>query len=78
MHIAWSALAQVLVVGLLAGAGLVVVFTIGVLGLSRAATVREADGRTDPIGYGLAGIAFLLVAAAVLYGIYLIVPQLHR
>jgi hypothetical protein len=77
VHIAWSSLAQVLVVGLLAGAGLVVAFTIGVLGLSRAASAREADGRTDPVGYGMAALAFLVVAAAVLYGIYLIVPQFH-
>lgn len=77
MHLAWGSLVQVLAVGLLAGAGLVVVFTIGVLGLSRAAAVREADGRTDPVGYGMAALAFLVVAAAVLYGIYLIVPQFH-
>ena len=78
MHIAWSSLAQVLLIGLIAGVGLVIVFTIGVLGLSRAATAREADGHSDPVGYGMAGVAFLVVAAAVLYGIYLIVPQFHR
>jgi hypothetical protein len=77
MHIAWGSLGQVLVVGLLAGAGLVVVFTIGILGLSRAETVRADNGRTDPVGYGIAGLAFLVCAAAVLYGIYLLVPQFH-
>ncbi len=77
MHIAWGSLGQVLMVGLLAGAGLVVIFTVGILGLSRAATVRADSGRTDPVGYGIAGLAFLVCAAAVLYGIYLLVPQFH-
>jgi len=42
----------------------------------RAETAR-AGGRTDPLGFGVAGLCFLAWPAAVLYGIYLIVPQLH-
>lgn len=76
MQIAWASLGQVLLVGLIAGAGSVTVFAVGVLGLSRAATAREA-GRTDVLGYGLAGLCFLVVIAVVLYGLYLIIPQLH-
>jgi hypothetical protein len=76
VHIAWHPLGQVLGVGLLVGAGLVIVFAVGVLGLSRAQVAREG-GRADPLGTGLAGLCFLVCAAAVLYGIYLIVPQFH-
>ncbi len=76
MHIAWHSLGQVLGVGLLVGAGAVIVFTLGVLGLSRVAVARD-NGRGDPLGLGAAGLCFLACAAAVAYGIYLIVPQFH-
>jgi hypothetical protein len=76
VQIAWGSLGQVLLVGLIAGAGGVTVFGIGVLGLSRAAVGREA-GRSDPVGFGVAGLCFLVCAAAVVYGIYLIIPQFH-
>jgi hypothetical protein len=76
MHIAWASLWQVFWVGLAVGAGAVVVFTFGVMGLSRVQVAREG-GRTDPVGYGLAGVCFLACAFAVGYGIYLIVPQFH-
>lgn len=76
MQIAWASLGQVLLIGLVAGAGTVTVFAVGVLGLSRAATARET-GHTDPVGYGVAGLCFLLCAAAVLYGLYLLIPQFH-
>ena len=76
MQIAWGSLGQVLLIGLIAGAGSVTVFAVGVLGLSRAATARDS-GRTDPLGYGLAALCFLLCAAVVLYGLYLLIPQFH-
>jgi hypothetical protein len=76
MHIAWHSLGQVLGVGLLVGAGAVTVFALGILGLNRVAVARDG-GRTDPVGIGVAGLCFLACAAAVGYGIYLIVPQFH-
>ncbi|HKS98305.1 MAG TPA: hypothetical protein VJT31_02145 [Rugosimonospora sp.] len=76
MQIAWHSLGQVLGVGLLVGAGAVIVFTLGVLGLNRVAVARE-DGRGDALGAGIAGVCFLACAAIVVYGIYLVVPQFH-
>jgi hypothetical protein len=76
VHIAWHSLGQVLGVALLVGAGAVIVFTLGVLGLNRVAVARDS-GRGDPLGIGIAGVCFLACAAVVVYGIYLIVPQFH-
>jgi hypothetical protein len=76
MHIAWRSLGEVLLVGLVAGAGLVILYTVAVVGLSRIAVARET-GHTDLWGAGLAAVCFLGCAAGVLYGIYLIVPQFH-
>lgn len=76
MNIAWHSLGLVLLVGLLAGAGTVIVFTGGVLGLSVAGSARER-GQGTALGYGVAALCFLLCALGVVYGIYLIVPQFH-
>ncbi|GAA5179800.1 hypothetical protein GCM10023322_10680 [Rugosimonospora acidiphila] len=76
MTIAWHSLGLVLAVGLLAGAGTVLVFTGGVLGLAMAEGSRERGGN-GLAGRGLAGVCFLLCALGVAYGIYLIVPQFH-
>ncbi|MEU6463813.1 hypothetical protein [Streptomyces sp. NPDC046976] len=75
MHIDWSALARVAAVSLGVTVAVVVVFTLGVLGLSRA-----ADRRTGPataLARAQAGLCFLACAVVVGYGIYLIVPRLH-
>jgi hypothetical protein len=76
MSISWHQLGLVLLVGLVAGAGTVLVFTGGVLGLSLAASSRER-GQSVAAGRGIAALCFLLCAVGVLYGIYLIVPQFH-
>ncbi|GIH14220.1 hypothetical protein [Rugosimonospora africana] len=76
MNIAWHSLGLVLLVGLLAGAGTVIVFTGGVLGLSLAGSARER-GQATSLGFGIAVLCFLLCAAGAIYGIYLIVPQFH-
>ncbi|MGW7522776.1 hypothetical protein [Streptomyces sp. NPDC054783] len=84
MHVDWSALGKVAAVSLGVTVAVVVVFTFGVLGLSRA----EADGaETDgaeagrsaaaTVGRLQAALCFLACAAVVAYGIYLIVPQFH-
>jgi hypothetical protein len=77
MHIDWASVGQVAVVGIGVAAGVVVIFTLGVVALSR----RETDiERGDHGALALTGAAlcFAACAAVVLYGIYLIVPQLHH
>jgi hypothetical protein len=93
MHIAWGDLGQVFLVGLIAGAGIVALFAVGVFGLSIAAKpAAEAhvdaagDGTgapAQPVGGGnSAGLAiaiacFVVCAAAVVYGLYIAIPRLH-
>lgn len=85
LHAVW----QVVLVGLLCGAGLPALFAVGLRALSmpgsrRALTV--ADGRTrttgagtdqvyggNPAGLATAAICFAVILAAVGYGVYLIV-----
>jgi hypothetical protein len=76
MHIDWAALGVVAVVSIAAS----VIFTIllaGGIRLVSAAKIKSNEGgsgtATFSLGYGLLGIAALLV----LFGIYLIVPQFH-
>ncbi|WBO63927.1 hypothetical protein [Streptomyces camelliae] len=74
MHVDWSALGRVAAVSLGVTVAVVVVFTFGVLGLSRAEDPRTDAGATGRLQ---AGLCFLACAAVVAYGIYLIVPQFH-
>jgi hypothetical protein len=80
----WGAFWKVAGVSLVFGLGLVVLFSLGVVGLSMArgktrdddpdsAVVRGGRG----VGSVLAGTCFVLCAAAVLYGLYLEIPQFH-
>lgn len=77
ISINWGDLAKVAEVSLAFTVGIVVVFALGVLGLSRVAAVRAGRTGSAPGGYALAGVAFAACAAAALYGIWLIVPQFH-
>jgi hypothetical protein len=76
-----SALWKILVFGLLAGAGLPALFAAGLYSLSlgpRRAKLAGADGGADSdvliggsvIGMVLAAIAFLIILAAIGWGIY--------
>ena len=74
---AFEALWQVLVAGILLGAGLPAVFALGVRALGTGRTLA-ADGATytsGPTSAGRAGSAvlFAVCVAAVLFGIFLIV-----
>ncbi|HEY7145075.1 MAG TPA: hypothetical protein VH637_12595 [Streptosporangiaceae bacterium] len=76
LHALW----QILVVGLLAGAGLPAVFAVGLRALSMPGRrARPAGPDSDhiyggnPAGAAVAGLCFALVLAAIGYGIYLIV-----
>jgi hypothetical protein len=68
MSIDWHALGTVLAVTLLSTVGLVGVFTLGILGLSR----RDAAGGTAVLSRTGAYVCFAACAAAVAYGIHLI------
>ncbi|MFG2893222.1 hypothetical protein [Streptomyces sp. NPDC048248] len=76
MNIEWAALGQVFGVSLVVTVGIVGLFTVGIVGTSRkpqqegAAAVASAPGAGARTG---AVASFALCAAAVAYGIYLIV-----
>ncbi|MFH8569879.1 hypothetical protein [Streptomyces sp. NPDC017993] len=76
MNIEWAALGQVFGVSLVVTVGIVGLFTVGIVGTSRkprqegGAAVASAPGVGARAG---AVVAFALCAAAVSYGIYLIV-----
>ncbi len=79
ISINWSDLAKVVEVSGAFAVGIVVVFALGAVGLSRVATAR-ADGAsttTRVSGYAIAGVAFATCAAATLYALYLLIPQFH-
>ncbi|MGW4976933.1 hypothetical protein [Streptomyces mirabilis] len=78
MHVDWTALGEVTAVSIAVTVGVVVVFALGVLGVSQVEAAREKDaGGTNALGFAQAGLCFLACAAVVAYGIYLIVPQFH-
>lgn len=76
----WAGLAKVAEVSFAFGVGIIAVFALGVLGLSRIETARTTDVR-DGVGrvggYLVAGLAFSACAAATGYGLYLLIPQFH-
>jgi hypothetical protein len=72
-----SALWKILVFGLLAGAGLPALFAIGLRALSmKGSRVQTAGADSDqmvggnPAGIAAAGFCFLVVLAAIAWGIY--------
>lgn len=79
MTIDWHALGTVLAVTLLSTVGLVGLFTLGVVGLAKresGAESRAQSGRASgaaALTRGGAYLCFAACAAAVAYGIYLIV-----
>lgn len=83
----YTALWEIVVVGLLAGAGLPAVFALGLRALGRPARGRGGvRGRADsdalvggnPAGIAVAALCFAVVLAAIGYGIYLIVASGHK
>ncbi|MFD8458211.1 hypothetical protein [Streptomyces antimycoticus] len=81
MSIDWAALGQVFGVSLVVTVGMVGVFTLGILGTSRKAAPEQGGAAAAAGGaVGASALArtgayacFALCAAAVAYGIYLIV-----
>jgi hypothetical protein len=76
----WSGLVRVAEVSLAFGVGIVAVFALGVLGISRVESARAtgASGTTKLGGFAVAGVAFLVCATAAVYGLYLLIPQFHN
>jgi hypothetical protein len=75
-----TALWQIIVVGLLAGAGLPALFAVGLVALNRpgprAATIGPHSDQVyagNTVGLAVAVVCFAVVLAAIGYGIYLIV-----
>lgn len=75
MDLNWSSLGEAVVISLGATVGVVIVFSLGV----RALASREGSGvdtdRPSALSKAGAGLCFLVCAAAVGYGLYLIIPQ---
>jgi hypothetical protein len=76
IQIHWSGLVKVAEVSLVFGLGVVAAFTLGVLALSRVETA-PAGSVQRRAGLATAAVAFACCAAAVLYGLYLLIPQFH-
>ncbi|MFD3436243.1 hypothetical protein ACFWU3_01905 [Streptomyces sp. NPDC058685] len=72
MSIDWAALGSVFGVSLVATVALVGLFTLGVVGLSKQKSA-SAQGGSAALARTGAYVCFALCAAAVTYGIYLIV-----
>jgi len=71
-----TALWKILVFGLIAGAGLPALFALGLLSLSKGGRARTAGADSDvlvggnPAGMLIAAVCFLIVLAAIGWGIY--------
>jgi hypothetical protein len=80
MSIHWAGLADVLLVGLIAGVGLVALFGVGVRLLAQAATVARPGagspaGRTVALFRALAYACFALCTAIAIYGLTLLLGK---
>jgi hypothetical protein len=85
----WGSIAEVFFVGFVAAVGLVVVYTLGLrlLGTGQPADAAgertqyseetPRSGTTPPAALTGAGLCFAVGAAAVLFGIWLTIPQFH-
>jgi hypothetical protein len=76
------ALWQIVVIGLLAGAGLPALFALGMRALAMPGKGRVRDSENEisggsPAGLAAAAACFLIILAAVGYGIYIIVRSGH-
>jgi len=77
LHALW----QIVVIGIIAGAGLPALFAVGLRALNTGATVTTGDTDTDtdqivggsPVGIAAAAVCFAIVLAGIGWGIYFIV-----
>jgi hypothetical protein len=76
-YIDFKVVGQVVAVGLLLGAGLPLVFAVGLRSLSTGATATGGDGTSfqatrNPLAMTVAAVCFAVVLAAIAFGIYII------
>jgi hypothetical protein len=79
----YKALWEIVVVGLLAGAGLPAIFALGMraLAIPGKSHVRTSDRELvggSPAGTAVAALCFLIVLGAIGYGIYIVVASGHK
>ncbi|MEU6280687.1 MULTISPECIES: hypothetical protein [unclassified Streptomyces] len=74
MKIDWAAIGSVFGVSLVVTVGLVTLFTLGVTGLARRERAA-AEGNSAALAVTGAYVCFAACAAAVAYGLYLIVGK---
>lgn len=68
-----NALLKMFYSSLIAGVGISVVFSVAILAAVRSSELRREHRTNAALGYGaLAGCAFLVSAAAVAYGVFLV------
>jgi hypothetical protein len=72
VKIDWAALGEVFGVSLVVVLGLVVLFSLGIRGLSFREAARTHGG-SGTVGVAIASVCFAACAAVVVFGIYLIV-----
>lgn len=78
MGIDWAALARVALISVAIAIGVVAMFAIGVHGVAKIDAGRDRAIRSLRVmGYFVAGAAHGICIVAVLYGLYLIIPQFH-
>jgi hypothetical protein len=76
MQIDWGAFGEVFLVSLGAAVGVIVVFAIGVALVStRAPAGGSGAAAPSPANRAAAGLCFLACAAAVAYGLYLVIHK---
>jgi hypothetical protein len=79
LHIDWIALGRVVAISTVVGIAIVSVFSIGILGLSRVDSAQDGAGQTRRnSGYLLVVTTHGLCIAAVIYGLYWLIPQFHH
>lgn len=75
-EIEWSKIVQVLWAAPLAGIGITILFSIGLLGSTRAAEASRAGNGGTATAYGvLAALAFVAFAAGVVFGVSVILNK---
>ena len=77
MHIDWGSLGEVALASLIFGVGLAVLFALGVSAMARRAVAIDDKRQPSVADTGVAALCFAACLAAVLYGLYLIIPQFH-
>ncbi|MFG1810540.1 hypothetical protein [Streptomyces sp. NPDC049040] len=76
MDVKWGSLGEVALVSFGATVGVVLIFALGVQALAGRDAARSA-GQGGTARATAAGACFAVCAGAVLYGLYLIIPQFH-